>query len=92
MTRTPQAAFAGSFRAPKRRGLAVGLCALVVLALAGFAPRARAHEPLGASLDAVSSEILRAPDDASLRLRRAELRRLAGAFEGAADDLLPAGE
>jgi len=66
---------------------------VLTAALAGFGwdlaapPAARAHEPLGVSLDAVSRSIEAEPAHAGLRLRRAELRRLAGRFDEAALDL-----
>ncbi|MEO5617268.1 MAG: hypothetical protein ABIS67_05825, partial [Candidatus Eisenbacteria bacterium] len=66
---------------------------LASLAFAGFVAAlsatdaALAHEPLGISLEALSRSIAADPDNAALRLRRAEMRRIAGSFDAAALDL-----
>lgn len=75
-------------RPPRSGSHAAGL-ALAVLAL--LAPAARAHDDLARTVRALDLATARAPGDAALWLRRAELARLARDFAGAAHALEHAG-
>src|SRR5882672_3845037 len=57
------------------------------LTLALLVSPGAAHETVGASIEAISQRLRAEPANAALLLRRAELHRLAGAWESAEDDL-----
>ncbi len=74
--------------APLAARLARGSLPLLLLASLAAAPRgAAAHEPLAPSLAGLDRALRETPADLRLRLRRAELLRLAGAFDEAEAEL-----
>jgi tetratricopeptide (TPR) repeat protein len=72
---------------PRPRRFRAALIFSVLACLLLAAPPVRAHESLGHVLEELDLRVAEAPNDAALRVQRAEMRRLAGAFDGAAEDL-----